>query len=185
MPGPDCTICRSPQLAAVHAALDQGTGVNATARAHKVSVSALKRHIESRHYTRKAVMVPPTRDPESAPAEGGFMGVPTTAAEWVEKLARELDTLIAYAKQEGVGTIGDRVKTLQAAIPMVEKLGRLTGELGPDRERKILDAPEWAAVLACVLAALKPWPEARATVLEALRTYSAPEARTPNDGPAE
>lgn len=39
-----CKVCDSPRLTEIHAALDAGGGVNATAAAFQISATTLKRH---------------------------------------------------------------------------------------------------------------------------------------------
>jgi hypothetical protein len=59
----------------------------------------------------------------------------------------------------------------------LELLAKLVGELDDRPSINVLVAPEWLAVRAALLAALAPFPEARAAAAAALRSASGSEAR--------
>ncbi|MFN2489375.1 MAG: hypothetical protein ABR529_06510 [Actinomycetota bacterium] len=62
---------------------------------------------------------------------------------------------------------------IREATRCVELLARLEGELQTNTQVNVLVAPEWVSLRSVLLAALAPYPEARAAVGEALRELNA------------
>lgn len=64
----------------------------------------------------------------------------------------------------------ERANMLRAAMQAVRMLGQLTGELGAS-ESAVAASPQWKRLLAELLEALQPYPDASRAVLERLERW--------------
>lgn len=153
-----CTICAHPQRAEIDRALAAGQTANTTiASQFAVSEQALRRH--------KAQHLPAA----------------LTKAQEVREVA-QADDLLAQVKRLQVITMNvlklaydsqDLRTALQGvsqARQNLELVGRIVGELEAERVQVavVTTSPDWLRLRAAILAALDPYPDARAAVLEAL-----------------
>jgi hypothetical protein len=103
-----------------------------------------------------------------APLDWGD-GSPRAKAERLERMVRELlDGLAADPK----ATPLERARVMASAAATLSLLGRLTGETQEISEHRIVRLPAWRRLVDRVLAALRPHPEALASVSEALETVT-------------
>jgi hypothetical protein len=162
-----CLVCRSAARASIEAALLRGEPADAIEAAHGApSADTIRRHaqvciLELLHAAR-------TEDARELLQE---------ARSAIEELVDYARTLLKDANQgerdeDGHtvrGSLRERAASIAAAARAFELLGKITGELGPDVEIRILELPQWAVLRSALLAALGPFPEAMAAVVAALR----------------
>jgi hypothetical protein len=67
-------------------------------------------------------------------------------------------------------SLAERAKILSQCATMIDKAGRQTGASADISEAKILKSPAWAKLMARVVEALRPYPEAARAVGEALKS---------------
>ena len=93
----------------------------------------------------------------------------------VRMLEAKAEMLLASAEQ--AGDIRTALLAIREARGCLELLAKLLGELDERPQVNLLISPEWATVRAVLLAALGPYPEARAAVARQLAGLEA------GDGP--
>jgi hypothetical protein len=155
-----CTVCTSDQRDAIDRELVGGTPYRRIARRRPVSADALARHHDEHLPERLA------KAHEAAEV--------TRAGALLARLERLLDMaegLLAKAAREGdyrtaLGGVGQARACLEL---LLEAEGRV------DRRPtvNILVSPEWLAVRSALLAALAPYPDARAAAAERLLAMEA------------
>lgn len=151
-----CLVCRSPKRAEIEAAMLRGESAEAIeAQGHGPSADTIRRHAACIAEDLRA-----SREGHAAE----FVAVARKGIEELLELAREL---VDDAREEG--TIRERAASIAALTRAVELLGKITGELGPDVEVRVLELPAWAAIQQILMRALRPHPEAYRAVIDALR----------------
>ncbi len=82
----------------------------------------------------------------------------------LERLLTQAETMFAKAVESGQGA--QALNVLKEMRSQLELIGKATGELDtrPVTVVNLQTAPEWLAMRAVILAALTPYPEARAVV---------------------
>lgn len=152
---PTCTVCRHPDRASIDRALVSGLPFRHIAAQWSVSTAALQRH--------KASDLPVLLTKAVEAAE---------AADADDLLAQLRDlqatTLGLLEKAEAAGKLGTAVMAVREARLNLELLAKLRGELDERPTLNLLIAPEWLSVRGALLAALHPYPQARAAVAETL-----------------
>lgn len=146
-----CTVCQHPDRPAIDAALLAGEPFRHIAARTGTSTGALQRHKEE------------------------HLPIALVHAKEVEQVA-QADDLLAQVRDLQRRTLrilddaekaGDRRTALAAireARGNLELLGKLAGELQDGQTVNVVVSPEWQRVRAVVIAALLPYPEARAAV---------------------
>jgi hypothetical protein len=146
-----CTVCTHPDRAAIDAALLAGEPFRHIAARTGTSTGALQRHKEEHLPSALAL----AKEVEQVAQADDLLGQ-------VRDLQRRTLRILDGAEQAG-----DR-RTALAAIREergnLELLGRLAGELQEGQTVNVVVSPEWQRVRAVVIAALLPFPEARAAV---------------------
>jgi hypothetical protein len=166
-----CTVCANPRIEEIHHALDAGRSVKDTAKGFDIARTTLTRHVAHRSTRTRTAKAPsdfeaagpkpprPRRPPTVTQARAEVASAVRALAEQAQALAKDAEASDA--------TLRDRATCLTAARGVLELLGKLTRELGPDPEVKILGTPQWEAVTAATMGALEAYPDALAAVVEA------------------
>ncbi len=156
-----CTICSHPDHAIIDAALLAGTPFRNIAEQHAVSVGALFRH----------------RDHLPATLLHAKEIAQVAQADDLLAQVRDLQhrTLRILDSAEQAGDRRTALTAIREARGNLELLGKLAGELQDGQT--VIVSPEWQRVRAVVIAALAPYPEARAAVAGELLALEA------GDGP--
>jgi hypothetical protein len=108
---------------------------------------------------------PPPTKPESGV-------IPTTARAQLEDLATSIRKLVEEVRSDETSTFSEKASVLRTAMAHVKLLGHLTGELGAT-ESTVIASPHFKRVLAEIIDALKPYPEAARAVATRLRSTEA------------
>ncbi len=165
-----CTICRHPDRAAIDAALVEGaTGYRDIGRRSNVGKDALGRH-RAQHLPKAIVRAKEAVDVGHA-------------IDIVQQLQLVNATALGILQDAYLRTGGDTrrkdpataLKALAEVRRQIELQARLLGELkdGPQVSVGVVLSPEWVSVRAVLMAALAPFPEARAAVAEQLSVAEA------------
>ena len=156
-----CTICRHDRRTDIDKALVVRTPFRDIAGQHGVSKSALVRHHDD-HLP--ASLVRAQRAREMAQAD--------------ELLAQVLDLKdraeTILDKAEGDDNWPAATGAIREMRACLELLGKLAGQLQDAPTINIILTPEWLAVQTGILAALKPYPDARLAVAASLESHHAP-----------
>ncbi|MGE5618095.1 MAG: hypothetical protein ACM3US_02425 [Sphingomonadaceae bacterium] len=150
-----CTVCQHPQRGDIEAALLAQGSLRTIADRWSVSKTALIRHRDD-HLP--AALVQAKAAGEVARADdllGQVQGLQTKALDLLRKAEADGDYRTALAG-------------IREARGCLELLAELTQQLDRRPQVNILLAPEWLAVRFALLAALHPYPEARAAVASRL-----------------
>ena len=155
-----CTVCAHPERAILDAALVRGEPLRDIAGRYAVSKSAVARH--------KAEHLPASLVKATAAAE---------VAD-ADRLLRDAGALRAKAVSlllaaERAGDLRTALAGVREARGCVELLARLLGELRDAPTVNIAITPAWVEIRAVVVAALAPYPEARAAVAARLTKMEA------------
>ncbi len=155
-----CTVCTHSDRTAIDRALVQGAAYRVIARQHGLDHDAVRRHADA-HLPRLLVQAEAARAVADADALLGEANRLYQAATEILDAARTNDNPEVALK--AIGAAG-RVLTL---------LGELLGELNRQPQVNVLVSPEWLQVRTVLLAALAPYPEARAVVAGRLMALEA------------
>jgi DNA-binding transcriptional ArsR family regulator len=85
----------------------------------------------------------------------------------------QASALAVLKKAESVGDLRAATGAITSARGNLELIARLVGELREGPVVNLVVSPEWTATRSVILAALVPFPEARAAVVEALMRHEA------------
>ncbi len=154
-----CTICTHAERPAIEAALLADQPLRDIAGRTGTTKSALDRHRD--HIAKNLVR-----------AQGAVeMSRVDDLLGRVQGLVVEADAILREARGNGEGRNPElALKAIDRLTKLTELFARLAGELreGATVNVAIVQAPEWAALRARILAALAPHPDARAAVLRAI-----------------
>ena len=156
-----CTICRHGERVDIDKALVTRTPFRDIAGRHGVSKSALVRHHDD-HLP--ASLVRAQRAQEAAQADELLAQV----LDLRDRAERILDA--AEADKNWTASTG-AIREWRACL---ELLGKLAGQLAAAPTINIIMSAEFQAVQAGILAALRPYPDARLAVSAALETHHEP-----------
>lgn len=155
-----CTICAHPQRNDIDAALIAGGPNRSIAVQYSLSAASVQRHRDS-HLP--ASMAAAARAAEVARGDGLLALVRGL-------LAKALGIL---KKAEDSNDYRTALAAIREARGTLELLARLQGELQDTTTVNVLVAsPEWLSLRGAILAALEPYPAARAAVAKAVRNGS-------------
>ena len=155
-----CSICIHPERAAIDKALVSGSAKRDVSALFRVSEDAVTRHAAA-HLPKALAQAHEAREAERA------------------------DDLLSEArrlKEITMGLLGRAVQAndLRTALVAVreargslELIGKLLGELDEHPQVNVMVSAEWVAVRTTLLAALGPYPDARAAVAARLLTLEA------------
>ncbi len=156
-----CTVCRHDRRADIDKALITRQAFRTIAGQFGVSKTALMRHHDD-HLP--ASLVRAQRAREAAQADELLAQV----CDLRDRAERILD---ATEAGENWPAATGAIREMRACL---ELLGKLAGRLQDAPTINIIMTPEWLAVQTGILAALKPYPDARLAVAASLETLHAP-----------
>jgi hypothetical protein len=152
-----CSVCTHADRAALDQMLVEGRPLRETSALFRVSEDALGRH--------KAEHLPPTLAQPHGAAEAA------RAEDLLEQVrilrGKAIDLL---RKAEAAGDYRTALAGVREARACVELLLEVEGELDRRPQVNVLLSAEWVSVRQALLAALAPYPEARAAVAARLVT---------------
>ena len=155
-----CTVCTHPDRPAIDLALVNGVSGNAVAAKYRVSEDAVVRHCGNH--------LP------AALAQGQAAAEMARADDLLGQLQRlQADARRIGGKAEDVGDLKTALMGVRELVRIVELAAKLVGELDERPQVNVLLAPEWTTVRVALLAALRPFPEARVAVAERLADLEA------------
>lgn len=150
-----CTVCGHADRAAIDAALVAGEANRRIAARFGLAETSVRRH-RADHLPIALVR---GQAAAAAAAADDLLGR-------LRALNRETADVLAAAKRAADHEL--RLKAIARAEKQIELEGRMLGELADGQTVNVLVLPEWLALRGAVLAALAPFPEARAAVAVAL-----------------
>jgi hypothetical protein len=158
--GRTCTVCASPHRATIDAALIAGRSSRDLAAQYGLSHHAVSRHFATHlpQAQREAYKEQEAQRADDLLSEARRLREITMALLGRAVQANDLRTALV-AVREARGNL--------------ELIGKLLGELDAGPALNVLVAPEWVSIRAGLLAALGPYPEARAAVAQRLLTLEA------------
>ncbi len=159
-----CTVCTHPARAAIDKALVSGEAVTSVqSRYVSVHKMALYRH-KDEHLPLRLV---------KAHAAAEVAQADSLLAQVGELRARAMSILDTA---EADGQLMPALAAIREARSCLELLAKLLGELSDAPQVNLIVSPEWHQVRAVLLAALQPFPEARAAVALQLTTVDVAHA---------
>ena len=180
-----CSVCSHPDRAAIDKALVAGEPAPRIAALHRVSEDALLRH-RANHLPK---LLAQARDRETAretdratalaeQAEAREIAQATHAIDVVRQLRAINAAALGVLEDARERQQGELVlKAVDRVHRQVELQAKLLGELDERPVVNVLVSPQWLAVRAAMLDALRPFPEARAAVADRLVALEAGDAR--------
>lgn len=150
-----CTVCTHGERLAIDQALVDGQSFRTIAHQWCVSLDALKRHKRD-HLPQSLVRA---KDAEQVAQADDLLGR-------IEELQRKTLSILAAAESKGDHNLA--LRAIGEARRNLELLAELTQQLDRRPQVNILLSTEWLTVRSTLLAALHPYPEARAAVAERL-----------------
>lgn len=159
---PSCAVCRHPEHVALDEMLLRGESIRAIARRFRLGKSTVHTHLKNGHIPKTLVKAADA----AAVSEGDALLAKVLEVEQeVRRLA---------AKAEKAGDVRGALVGMRELSRILELLGRLSGELKSRTEVNIVVLPQWQDLQRRILAALAPYPAARAAVVQALAGAKAP-----------
>jgi uncharacterized membrane protein YccC len=176
--GRPCSICTHDQRGEIDRALASGTPFRIVAGRFGTSKSAAGRHrkdhlaphlaraLEEGHVTRAAELV---REQEAKKARD--IGQALDVVRQLQAINGACLEILQKSRASGKDTIS--LGAVDRIHRQIELQARLLGELQDGQTVNVLIAPEWHQVRLVVVNALRPYPDARAAVAQALSTLPA------------
>ena len=149
-----CSICKHPHRDAIDLSLLEGRSLRAIAGQFNVSSSALDRHKDH---------LPGTLAKAHEAHEATSAGTLLTRLKTLNT-----ETLAILKETRAAGDHDLALKAIARVEKQLELEGKLMGELNDGTTVNMFASPEWVALRAVVIAALRPYPEAARAVAGAL-----------------
>src|ERR1019366_1984406 len=160
-PGPRCSVCSNPNVAAIDAERDSVADV---AQRYALSPSTLQRHRQHVR-ARLAVTAPSTR---GTPAKAARVQAGAQRSRGARKATQEVEQLGPLdPRREAKVSPRERAAATAALTSTIRVLARIAGDL-PVTEEQIVKSPTWRAILGRLEVALKQYPEACRAMAKAL-----------------
>ena len=167
-----CTVCTHPERAAIDKALVDGQPYRSIAQHFAASPDAVLRHKEShlrdllaqvkqRHAAHEATLGAAVQEQEAAKVEQAI-----DIVKQLKAINAASVSILHEARQ--AGNAETALKAVDRVLKQIEFQARLLGELDERPQVNVLLAPEWVSIRASLLAALGPFPEARAAAAQHL-----------------
>ncbi len=150
-----CSVCVNPKLDEINAALAGGETFRDLAKRYETSTTALFRHKRDH----LPLLLAQAQGAQEAAKAGNLL-------EQMENLQSR--TLSILDKAEEGGNLRLALMAVGQARGNLELLAKLLGELQQEGTVNLTVSVEWVTTRALILAAVAPYPEARAAVLGAL-----------------
>lgn len=151
-----CSVCEHSRSEEITLELLGNAPLRSVAKKYSLSVSALQRH--KQHIARQMLL------PESAE-----ITEPLSVMERVKELDARADCLYNEAMRNNDHL--NAVRALKELREITALYAKLTGELNAQAQvvhQHLHITPEWISLRQTMLAALAPYPEARAALIEAI-----------------
>jgi transposase-like protein len=155
-----CTVCAHADLSAVDKALVGGGSYRDVAQRFGLSKHAVARH-RAEHLPVRLVKAEQAAQTTEA----------TDLLREVKALRSKTYRILLEA--EGKGDLKTALMAVREARGCLELLAEVEGQLDRRPQVSIVASPEWVAVRTALLAALRPYPDARQAVVERLRAVEA------------
>lgn len=152
-----CSICGSPDRAAIDAAIVAGEAYRSIAKRFDLSAAAVFRH--------RAEHIPTTL---ARAKEAGDVALADDLLGQVRDLQGR--TLAILTAAEGGEDYPMALRAIGEARRNLELLAKLTGELDERPVVNVLVSPQWLTLRGQIVAALAPYPEARYALAGVLDT---------------
>jgi hypothetical protein len=156
-----CSLCTHPKQVEVDAAISGGTSYRNIAERYGTSPGAISRH--KAHIVTALAIASEQREAVVVEQAVGLLG----SIAQLQDEARRLGMLA-----EKHGDLKTALQAVREIVRMVELVAKAQGEIGDGSTTvnvALVQAPEWHDLRARIVAALAPFPEAQAAVLEAIR----------------
>lgn len=146
-----CTLCNHPEREAIDQALAQSTPNRRIAAQYAVTEQAVRRHKQ----THLPVLMVKAEEAREMAVADGLLG---------QVRGLQDRTLTMLRQAEEAGELRTALHAVREARANLELLAKLIGELDDRPQVNVLISPEWLLVRAALVAALEPYPEAKAAV---------------------
>lgn len=158
-----CTCCTHPDHAEIDAAIVAGESVRSIGSRFGVSPWAVSRH-HTRHMSPALVALQVEREQADA----------ATARAQLENLIASAQAILDDAMKDGRPAVA--LQAVAQLRPLVETLGKVTGEWAPDPlvSINLLQHPEGQQAIQIVLAELADQPDVRRRIAERLQLEAGP-----------
>lgn len=188
----ECTICGHPDRPAIdHALLNASEGYRSVAKRFGLSEPALFRHRQTHLpalIAKGLAASPPQPSPPAKPREVADPNLENHAAELAGRVreretkhAREAIDIVAQLrainsvclevlnKARATENFSILLRAVDRIARQIELQARLLGEIQDTTTVNVAVLPEWQGIRLGLLQALKPFPEARGAVIQALK----------------
>lgn len=155
-----CTICRHPQREAIDRALIAGEPYRSIAQQFAASADAVLRH-KKEHLPEHLSKAQEAAEMAQA---GDLLG---------QMASLQATTLRILTSAEGAGDSKLMLSAIKEVRANTELLAKLTHQLSDRPTVNVLVMPEWMALQATLMEALRPYPQARVAVAERLAALEA------------
>lgn len=157
---PRCTICaRSDKRSINHALREPGSTVKAVSERFGLPYAALHRH--NKNHLKAA--------PEVKAADAAIVAEETgDLFAQLDRYTAQMETM--FNRSIAKGRAADVAKIANAMRGYFEFVAKMRGQLKEGPTINIFNAPSWVVVQTSIIAALAPFPEAKAAVVRALGT---------------
>jgi hypothetical protein len=151
-----CKVCRHAERLSIDEALLRGETLRTIAKRFELATSTLHDHSRKGHI------------PKALAKAADAAAVASGDALLAKVLDVEAEVRRLATKAERGGDVRGALVGLRELTRILELLGRLSGELKSRTEVNIVVLPQWQDLQRRILAALAPYPTARAAVVAAL-----------------
>ena len=158
-----CTICEHPEREAIDSALVGDASNRSVASLYDVSEAAVRRH-KGNHLPAKLVMAEKAQEVAQA----------DSLLEQVRDLQGRALAILDQAEMSG--DLRTALGAIREARGNLELLAKLLGELSDAPQVNLNVSPEWLQIRAVIVTALEPHPEAKNSVLRAIRSVDSSAA---------
>lgn len=152
--GATCVVCAHPRRREIDGELAKGRASSAIARRFLLDVAALRTH--QRERIAEPIGARGANDSDDGPAE---LGDQASALERARAQANRLQSYRVKFVDEHPDDAFAIMKIEDAEGAAIQRLARLTGELGPADEKRLIGTPQFQRVMQEILAELQPHPE--------------------------
>jgi hypothetical protein len=188
-----CSICHDPQREKIdHALLNASEGYRSVAKRFGISEPALFRHrqghlpalIAKGLATQQQAPEPPSKSKDPVPESHAIelarrhQEIETKQARHAIDVVHQLRAVNAIClevlnKARAADNHSMLLRAVDRIVKQIELQARLLGEIGDGQTVNVAILPEWHGIRQVVLEALRPYPEARLTVAQALKSAGA------------
>lgn len=163
-----CLVCAHPQRQEIDGELLKGRAASTVARRFLIDVAAVRVHMRERIDAEERERARAARSANDASTIDVDRDDRASALERARAQVNRLrDLRIRFGEEEHVDAAAI-VKIEEAEGAAIQRYARLTGELGPVDEKRLIGTPQFQRVMAEIVAELEPHPEIAQRVAERL-----------------